>query len=402
MTRMVHGALQQKRDDPKLPKWWRTLDKVTLVCVFGLLSLGFLLGSAASPPLAAKNGLAPFHYVERQAIFAAVAAVIMLTLSTMSPTTVRRISILGFCFALISIALLPVLGTDYGKGAVRWYSLGFISLQPSEFLKPGFIVVIAWLMAKADGPTKFRGRLYSLLLTGVIAILLALQPDFGQASLIICAWGAVFLTSGGSILLICAIVGVVGVGAVISYNLSEHFARRIDAYLSGVVDPNTQISYVIEAIREGGIFGVGIGEGEVKWSLPDAHTDFIIAVAAEEFGAVAVLVVLGLYLTIVLRSFFRASKERDSFIRLAACGMAAVFGGQALINMGVATQVLPAKGMTLPLVSYGGSSLIAVGIGLGILLSLTRTRPQGEIGGLLFARGASRAPRSVPTPDTPS
>ncbi len=394
MTRMVQSALQQRNSDPMLPRWWRTLDKVTLVCIFGLLSLGFLLGSAASPPLAAKNGLDPFYYVERQAVFAFISVLIMLTLSTMSPTTVRRISILGFCIAMAAIALLPVLGTDYGKGAVRWYSLGFISLQPSEFLKPGFVVVIAWLMAKADGPVRFKGRLYSLALTGAIAVLLAIQPDFGQATLIICAWGAVFLASGGSVVLIFATIGLVGVAAVVSYNFSEHFARRIDAYLSGVVDPNTQISYVIEAIREGGIFGVGIGEGEVKWSLPDAHTDFIVAVAAEEFGAGSVLFILTLYLAIVIRSFFRASRERDSFSRLAACGLAALFGGQALINMGVATQVLPAKGMTLPLVSYGGSSLLAIGISLGILLSLTRSRPQGEIGGILFSQGASKAPRS--------
>ncbi len=395
MTRMAYNSLPKKREDSLLPKWWRTLDKVTLACILGLLSLGFLLGSAASPPLAAKNGLDPFHYVERQAVFAIISVGIMLILSTMSPTAVRRISILGFAGALVALALLPFLGTDYGKGAVRWYSLGFVSLQPSEFLKPGFVVVIAWLMSKSDGATPFKGRLYSLALTSAVAVLLALQPDFGQASLIICAWGAVFLASGGSVSLIVAIVGVVAVAATFSYNFSDHFARRIDAYLSGVVDPNTQIAYVIEAIREGGIFGAGIGEGEVKWSLPDAHTDFILAVAAEEFGALSVLFILILYLTILLSSFARAAKEKDTFTRLAACGLAALFSGQALINMGVATQVLPAKGMTLPLVSYGGSSLLAIGISLGILLSLTRRRPQGQIGGILFGQGASKAPRTM-------
>ena len=176
-------------------------------------------------------------------------------------------------------------------------------------------------------------------------------------------------------------------GGTIAYSNSEHFARRIDGFLNPDVDPTTQLGYATNAIREGGFFGVGVGEGTVKWSLPDAHTDFIIAVAAEEYGLICVLAVIGLYATIVVRSLMRLMKERDPFIRLAGCGLACIFGVQAMINMGVAVRLLPAKGMTLPFVSYGGSSVIASGIAVGMLLAFTRTRPQGQIGDILLRRG---------------
>jgi cell division protein FtsW len=172
-----------------------------------------------------------------------------------------------------------------------------------------------------------------------------------------------------------------------AYNNSEHFARRIDGFLSPDVDPRTQLGYAANAIQEGGFFGVGVGEGQVKWSLPDAHTDFIIAVAAEEYGLILVLLIIALYALVVVRSLFRLMRERDPFIRLAGTGLACIFGVQAMINMGVAVRLLPAKGMTLPFVSYGGSSLIAGGILVGMLLAMTRTRPQGEIGDILLRRG---------------
>jgi len=183
-----------------------------------------------------------------------------------------------------------------------------------------------------------------------------------------------------------AMAGLVVLGGTFAYENSEHFARRIDGFLTPDVDPTTQLGYATNAIREGGFFGVGVGEGQVKWSLPDAHTDFIIAVAAEEYGMVLVMVIIALYATVVVRSLLRLMRERDPFIRLAGTGLAAMFGVQAMINMGVAVRLLPAKGMTLPFVSYGGSSLIAGGIAVGMLLAFTRSRPQGEIGEILRAR----------------
>ena len=386
MTEMVYGTVPVKTGDPVLPRWWRTIDKWTMSCILLLFGIGLLLGLASSPPLAAKNGLEPFYYVTRQAIFGGMAMVAMFITSMMSPTLVRRLAVLGFLVAFVALAFLPVFGTDYGKGATRWYSLGFASLQPSEFLKPGFVVMVAWLFAASQQLGGPPGKAYSFVVTMIIVLLLAMQPDFGQAALILFAWGVMYFVAGAPMILLVLLAGLVGVGGTIAYAKSEHFARRIDGFLAADVAPNTQLGYATNAIREGGFFGVGVGEGQVKWSLPDAHTDFIIAVAAEEYGLISVLVIIALYAVIVVRSLLRLMKERDVFIRLAGTGLVCLCGVQAMINMGVAVRLLPAKGMTLPFVSYGGSSLIAGGIGVGMLLAFTRERPQGAMEDILLRR----------------
>ncbi|MCU9849624.1 putative lipid II flippase FtsW [Defluviimonas sp. WL0024] len=387
MTEMVYGSMPARAGEPVLPRWWRTIDKWSLSGVMILFGIGLLLGLAASVPLAEKNGLDPFYYVSRQAFFGFMALAAMMFTSMLSPDVVRRLGVIGFLGALVALMLLPVFGTDFGKGAVRWYSLGFASFQPSEFLKPGFVIMAAWLMAAAQEINGPPGRFYSFVLTLIIVTFLALQPDFGQACLVLFAWGVMYFVAGASFMLLTVIGGLVVAGGVVAYDASEHFARRIDGFLSAEIDPRTQIGYATNAIQEGGFFGVGVGEGTVKWSLPDAHTDFIIAVAAEEYGLVLVLVVIALYAAITARSLFRLMRERDPFIRLAGTGLACAFGVQALINMGVAVRLLPAKGMTLPFVSYGGSSVIASGIALGMLLAFTRSRPQGRIEDYLIKRG---------------
>ena len=387
MTEMVYGALPAQEGEPILPKWWRTLDKWTTTFIVTLFMVGLLLGLAASVPLAARNGLDNFHYVQRQAFFGCSALVAMMLTSMMSPTLVRRLAVIGFIVAFVAMALLPIFGTDFGKGAVRWYSLGFASLQPSEFLKPGFIVLAAWMIAASQQIYGPPGTLLSFGLCMAVVMLLVLQPDFGQACLILFGWGVMYFVAGAPMLLLVGMAGVVIFGGVVAYSNSEHFARRIDGFLSPDLDPTTQLGYATNAIREGGLFGVGVGEGQVKWSLPDAHTDFIIAVAAEEYGLVLVSIIIFLYAMIVVRSLFRLMRERDTFIRLAGAGLACTFGVQAMINMGVAVRLLPAKGMTLPFVSYGGSSLIAGGIAMGMLLAFTRSRPQGEIADALRGRG---------------
>ena len=387
MTEMVYGTIPVPGGEPILPRWWRTIDKLTISCIFLLFGVGLLLGLAASPPLAERNGLDAFYYVQRQAFFGSVAMVVMVVTSMMSPQLVRRLGVLGFVFAFVALAFLPIFGTDFGKGAVRWYSLGFGSLQPSEFLKPGFVVVAAWLLAASHEINGPPGKSYSMAITLVIVGLLAMQPDFGQASLILFSWGIMYFVAGAPIFLLMILAGSVVAAGVVAYNNSEHFARRIDGFLSPEVEPTTQLGYATNAIQEGGLFGVGVGEGQVKWSLPDAHTDFIIAVAAEEYGLVLVLAIIGLYMIITVRSLLRLMRERDPFIRLAGAGLACMFGVQAMINTGVAVRLLPAKGMTLPFVSYGGSSLIAGGIAVGMLLAFTRSRPQGEIRDILLTRG---------------
>lgn len=383
MTEMVYGAVPVRDGEPILPKWWRTVDRWTMSCVLMLFGLGLLLALAASVPLAAKNGFEPFHYVQRQAFFGGFAMIAMVLTSMMSPTLVRRLAVIGFVVAFVALALLPFFGTDFGKGATRWYSLGFAALQPSEFLKPGFVVAAAWMMAASmeiNGPP---GRTWSFALCIAIVLMLAVQPDFGQAALVLFGWGVMYFVAGAPILLLVGMAGMVVFAGTLAYGNSEHFARRIDGFLSVDVDPTTQLGYAANAIREGGLFGVGVGEGQVKWSLPDAHTDFIIAVAAEEYGLVLVLCIIALYTGVVVRSLLRLVRERDPFIRLAGTGLACMFGVQAMINIGVAVRLLPAKGMTLPFVSYGGSSVIASGIAVGMLLAFTRSRPQGELSDIL-------------------
>ncbi len=386
MTEMVYGTVPLRDAEPILPKWWRTLDKWSMSCVLILFGIGILLGLAASVPLAERNGFEPFHYVKRQVFFGTLAMGGMLLTSMMGPILVRRLAVLGFLITFIALLGLPFFGTDFGKGAVRWYSLGFGSMQPSEFLKPGFVVVAAWLMAASQEINGPPGRLWSFMLAITIAMVLVMQPDFGQACLVLFGWGVMYFIAGAPMILLVSMAGLVIVGGMVAYHNSEHFARRIDGFLSTDVDPTTQLGYATNAIREGGFFGVGVGEGQVKWSLPDAHTDFIIAVAAEEYGLILVMVIIALYALVVVRSFLRLMRERDPFIRLAGTGLAAMFGVQAMINMGVAVRLLPAKGMTLPFVSYGGSSVIASGLALGMLLAFTRNRPQGEIRDILRGR----------------
>lgn len=389
MTEMVYGAAPVRDGEPILPKWWRTIDMWSMSCILILFTIGLLLGLAASPPLAAKNGFDAFHYVQRQAFFGCVALIAMMLTSMMTPVMVRRLAVVGFLLTFVALCLLPFFGTDFGKGATRWFSLGFASVQPSEFLKPGFVVVAAWMMAAGQDLNGPPGRMWSFVLCVTIVLMLALQPDFGQACLVLFGWGVMYFVAGAPMLLLVGMAGLVVLAGTFAYSNSEHFARRIDGFLSADIDPTTQMGYATNAIREGGLFGVGVGEGEVKWSLPDAHTDFIIAVAAEEYGLILVLVIIALYTCVVVRSLLRLVRERDPFIRLAGTGLACTFGVQAMINMGVAVRLLPAKGMTLPFVSYGGSSVIASGIALGMLLAFTRTRPQGEISDLL-GRGRGR------------
>ena len=386
MTEMAYGSVGTVEGEAVLSRWWRTLDKSVLTAILILFSIGLLLGLASSPPLAEKNGLAPFHYVYRQAIFGSLALFVMLVFSMLPSRVIRRLGVIGFLLCFVALCLLPFFGTDFGKGAVRWYGLGFASVQPSEFLKPGFIVTVAWLISangQINGPP---GRLWSFIITMLVVALLIIQPDFGQACLILFGWGIIYFVAGASFILLAALALMVLVAGSMAYSYSEHFAKRIDGFLSPDIDPRTQLGYATNAIQEGGFFGVGVGEGQVKWSLPDAHTDFIISVAAEEYGLFLVVLIILLFTWIVLASLIRLLKERDAFNRLAGSGLVAMFGIQAIINVGVAVRLLPAKGMTLPFVSYGGSSIIAMGITVGMLLALTRIRPQKDIGDIFNGR----------------
>ncbi|WP_445943959.1 peptidoglycan glycosyltransferase FtsW [Roseicyclus sp.] len=386
MTEIAHGTVIVQSGEAVLPRWWRTVDRVTIFCIFSLFAIGILLGFAASTPLAERNGLDPFYYVTRQAAFGGLALVVMLVVSMLNPLMIRRLGVIGFFGAVFALAMLPAFGTDFGQGAVRWFSLGFASVQPAEFLKPVFVIFTAWMIAASQEIGGPPGKTVSLFSMVVIVGFLVMQPDFGQGALVVFAWSVIYFVSGAPMVILFSVMAMAAAGGVFAYANSEHVARRIDGFLSTEIDPTTQIGYATDAIRNGGLFGAGLGEGTVRWTLPDAHTDFIIAVAAEEYGVVMVYLIIALFVTIALRSYFRLMRERDTFIRLAGTGLVSLLALQAFINLGVAVRLLPAKGMTLPFVSYGGSSLIAMGISVGMLLAFTRSRPQGEIGDYLLSR----------------
>jgi len=386
MTEMVYGARAPEGGESALPEWWRTVDRLSIAAVFALFLIGMLLALAASPPLALDQGLDRFFYVNRQAVFGVLGLGTMIFLSMRTVKTARRLAVIGFAVFFVGVFLLPWFGTDYGKGAVRWYSFGLGSVQPSEFIKPMFAVTAAWLIAASTDIAGPPGRAISFALMLAIVMMLVRQPDYGQAGLVLASWATIFFVGGAPKKLIITLGALVVGGSMFAYNTVPHVAKRIDGFLSEDINPLTQIGYATSAIQDGGLFGVGIGAGTVKWTLPDAHTDFIIAVAAEEFGLLFCLVIIALFMFLTLRALLRLRRERDMFIRLSGVGLATVLGAQSLINLGVAVRLLPAKGMTLPFVSYGGSSLLAAGIMMGLLLAMTRTRSQGDMSEILGGR----------------
>ncbi len=378
MTELIYGMPTRVADEPVIPRWWRNVDRLSLIAVIFLFFIGLLLCMAASPPLAESNQKPYFYYVYRQAFFGSLSLIAMLVLSMMPLKIVRRAALFLFFISLASVLLLPSFGTDYGKGATRWFSFASMSVQPSEFLKPCFIIFSAWVMKSSFDLHGPPGRFISFFMAFFIAGILAFQPDFGQASLVLGAWAIMYFVSGASIILLFLIMIIIGACAVFAYLNSEHVRDRINGFLLADINPLTQIGYATNAIKEGGYFGVGLGEGSVKWRLPDAHTDFIIAVAAEEYGLLLCLLIIVIFILIIVRSMFRLSKETSVFIRLAGIGMTSLLAMQVAINLGVAVRLLPAKGMTLPFISYGGSSILATGLLMGFLFALTRKRPQND------------------------
>ena len=379
MTDIIFRPRSDFLEESELPRWWKTIDKWSLFSLMGLFLSGLLLGMAASVPLAETNGKHAFYYVNRQLIFGSFSFLLIIGLSILSVRENRRIALVGFLIAFIALFMVPIFGTDHGKGAVRWLSFYGLSLQPSEFLKPFFIVTIAWTMSASQKEAKLPGKTISFLIMLLIVSILVSQPDYGQAALFLSIWIILFFVSGASYILLLGLIILSLIAGVLAYLNSEHFAGRIDGFLSPDVDPRTQLGFATNAIQEGGLFGVGLGEGVIKWRLPDAHTDFIIAVAAEEYGVLICILIIIFFIIVVVRSLILIRNERDYFIRNCGVGAISIFALQAIINLGVSVRLLPAKGMTLPFISYGGSSLIASGFLMGLLLACTRRSSEGNI-----------------------
>jgi cell division protein FtsW len=367
-----------RADRSRLAEWWFTVDHVLLYAILVVVSVGLVLSIAASPAVALKKGLPAYYFVERHLFFSLAGIVIMLVVSFLGPASVRRLSIIVFGAALAGLVAVYFLGEEI-NGARRWLSIDGHSIQPSEFAKPAFVVVSAWLLAEARRRPDMPALPIAFFLFAFFAGLLVVQPDVGQTLLVTMVWIAMLFVSGlalrGGALI--AILGAAGLYA--AYLYFPHVALRVDRFFGPApASDYSQGARAIQSFVEGGFLGRGPGEGTIKTSLPDAHTDYIFAVVAEEYGALACLALLALFAFVVLRALRHAESEPDPPTRLGIVGLALMFGFQALINMGVNVGLLPAKGMTLPFLSAGGSSMLAISLTLGMLLALTRHRPDAD------------------------
>ena len=358
--------------------WWWTVDRVLLAAVLALMFGGIVLSLAASPPVAARLGLEPFYFVNRHILYLAPALLVLLVTSLLSERTIRRTALLVFVVSLLLVAATLMFGAEV-KGARRWIVILGVNIQPSEFLKPAFVILIAWLFGESARRPEMPANTAALALLLLSVGALVLQPDFGQTMLIMLIWGILFFLAGMRMVWVFGLGGAALVGLAAAYATLPHVARRIQRFIDPASGDTFNVDQALESFLSGGWFGRGPGEGTIKRILPEAHTDFVFAVAAEEFGIVLCLVLLALFAFVVVRALSRALNDEDPFRRFAVAGLAMLLGLQSAINMAVNLHLIPAKGMTLPFISYGGSSIISIAYGMGMLLALSRERPRAEL-----------------------
>ncbi|MFM9938603.1 MAG: putative lipid II flippase FtsW [Hyphomicrobiaceae bacterium] len=370
-----------RTDTSRAAEWWFTIDRTLVGVILVLMAVGIVISLAASPAVALRKGLPTFHFAERHVLFAIVGSVLMLAVSMLSPGEVRRLA-LGLLLASLALMIWVALTGLEVNGAKRWVRLGGHSFQPSEMAKPAFVVMTAWLLAKArrenEQPPLAPPLVVALALFAALVGLLVIQPDIGQTLLVSLVWGAMFVLSGQP-LKWAAGLGLVGVaGFAAACAAFDHVRSRVKRFIDPSSGDTFQTDRAIQSFTEGGFLGRGPGEGTIKSVLPDAHTDFIFAVIGEEYGVLACLALLGLFAVVAGRALLFAASEPDPFLRLAVTGLALLFALQAAINMGVNVGLLPAKGMTLPFISAGGSSNLAISLTMGMLLALMRRRPDAS------------------------
>jgi len=369
-------------------EWWWTVDRLTLAAIGALMLAGVVLSLAASPPVAGRLGLEPFYFVNRHIIFLFPTVAILIGVSFLTPRQIRRLSLVVFAISLIMVAATPFFGQEI-KGAKRWLVIAGVNIQPSEFLKPAFVILIAWLFGESAKRPEMPANTIALVLLLAVVALLVIQPDFGQTMLIVLVWSALFFMAGMRLVWVLGLAGVAGLGLLVAYSTVPHVARRIQRFLDPASGDTFNIDIATESFMRGGWFGKGPGEGTIKRLLPESHTDFVFAVAAEEFGVALCLAIAAIFAFIVLRSLTRAMRNDDAFTRFAAAGLTMLFATQSAINMAVNLRLIPAKGMTLPFISYGGSSMISLAYAMGMLLALTREQPRAAY---------LRAPEPEPAP----
>ncbi|MGJ5038105.1 putative lipid II flippase FtsW [Bradyrhizobium sp. HKCCYLRH3059] len=361
-----------------LSDWWWTIDKPLLGSILALMLCGVILSLAASPPVATRIGLDPFHFFNRHVLFLLPSFIVLIGVSFLSPRQIRRSALVVFTIAIVLIVLTLAIGPEV-KGSRRWITLIGVNIQASEAAKPAFVVVSAWLFSESARRPDMPATTMALVLLLMLVSLLVMEPDFGQTMLILMVWGSLFFIAGMRMIWVAGLAGAAAAGLFGAYLLVPHVAGRIKRFMNPASGDTFQVDTAMEAFSNGGWFGLGPGEGIAKRSLPDSHTDFVFAVAAEEFGIILCLALVSLFAFIVIRTLSRAYATEDSFARFAASGLAILFGIQAAINISVNLQLIPAKGMTLPFISYGGSSIVSLAYGVGMMLALTRQRPRMEL-----------------------
>jgi cell division protein FtsW len=370
----INAWFSRERKTP-IAEWWWTVDRELLFSLIALLAFGVLLSFAASPAVAERIGLGSWHFTQRHILFMGPVLVVMLGVSMLDARWVRVLALATLVVFTVLMAVTLRFGVEI-KGATRWLHFMGQSIQPSEFVKPAFAVISAWLISEQMKRKEVPGHWLALALVLIIVALLLLQPDVGQTALVAATYGALLFLSGISWWVIGLLGGLAAVFAGLAYIFFPHVARRIDAFINPENGDNYQAERALESLLEGGWFGKGPGEGIAKRYLPDAHADFVFAAGASEFGILFSLVLVGLIAFIVLRSLVLAQQQQNLFNRLAASALAVLLGVQSAINLTVNLNLMPPKGMTLPFVSYGGTSMIAVALTTGMLLALTRRKPE--------------------------
>ena len=357
--------------------WWWTVDRILLATVGVLMMAGIVLAMAGSPPVAERLGLPTFHFVHRQVLYLVPAIIVMLVASFLSPRYVRRAALAVYIIGMALVVAAILFGVEV-KGAKRWINLAGLSIQPSEFVKPAFVILAAWAFSEGGVRRAMPGTFLGFLLLACTVVPLVLQPDFGQTMLVAIVWSGMLFVAGLSLFWVLFLIGGGVIAIAGAYKFLPHVTARINRFLDPQSGDTFQVDNALDSFAQGGWFGKGPGEGTVKRILPDSHTDFIFAVTAEEFGIILCLVILLLFTFVVLRGMTLARRNEEPFCRLAAMGLITLFGLQSVINMAVNVHLIPAKGMTLPFISYGGSSLISLALGMGFLLAVTRRRSRAE------------------------
>ncbi len=366
-----------RTDRSAVAQWWWTVDRWTLAALAGLIAFGSLLVMTSSPSVAIHVHTDRLHFIVRYFAILPVAIAAMLAMSLQSPRTVRRVAVAGLAISLTMLVATPFVGVEI-LGARRWIEVAGFSLQPSEFVKPCFAVVCAWLFAQSREQPDFPGQWIAVGLFAVILILLIRQPDLGMSVVVAAVWFTQLFLAGLRIAQAAMVLGLGAGGLAAAYFTLPHVTSRVDRFFDPASGDSYQVDRAMDAFMHGGLWGVGPGEGTVKQSLPDAHADFVFAVAGEELGLFVCLIIVALFAFIVLRGFTRLLQDNNLWVVLAATGLLVQFGLQAVINMASTLHLMPTKGMTLPFLSYGGSSLLALGLGMGMVLALTRRRFGGE------------------------